>query len=123
MATTEVLRAHNILLLPAASQRQTRTVSAAAHRSRRPAAGSNSAVFATARRSSPPAGTSAPAGRSRRHHGRKTGPAAEVYAGPAFSTSPEPSSLPLPHFPAKKQAALVDDVATRGLRRILRLDS
>ncbi|KAJ1269248.1 hypothetical protein BS78_07G196300 [Paspalum vaginatum] len=118
MATTEVLRAHNVLLLPA-SQRQARTVSAAAHRSRRPA-GSNSTT-ATARRSSPPVGTSAPKG-SRRHRGSKARPAAEVYAGPAFSTSPEPSSLPLPHFPAKKQAALVDDDATRGLRRILRLD-
>jgi len=73
-------------------------------------------------RRSPPA--TAP---GRRHHGRKAArPAAEVYAGPAFSTSPEPSALPLPQFPVRKAAAaadlLVDDAATRDLRRILRLE-
>jgi len=110
---TEVLRAHNILL-PAPH----RTRPAASHR--RP---SNSNTPAVASRRSPPA----PASGRTRHHGRKAArPAAEVYAGPAFSTSPEPSALPLPQFPVKKAAAavdlLVDDAATRDLRRILRLE-
>ncbi|RLN24309.1 uncharacterized protein C2845_PM07G12070 [Panicum miliaceum] len=109
---TEVLRAHNILL-PAPH----RTRPAAPHRRL-----SNSNNPAVATRRSPPA--PAP---GRRHHGRKAArPAAEVYAGPAFSTSPEPSALPLPQFPVKKAAAavdlLVDDAATRDLRRILRLE-
>ncbi|KAF8016017.1 hypothetical protein BT93_H1539 [Corymbia citriodora subsp. variegata] len=49
---------------------------------------------------------------------------AVVYAGSAFAVSPEPSSLPLPSFSKnkKKQALLVDDSATRDLRRLLRLD-
>ncbi|KAF5752245.1 hypothetical protein HS088_TW01G00153 [Tripterygium wilfordii] len=45
----------------------------------------------------------------------------DVYAGSAFAMSPSPSSLPLPSFSKKKQLA-VDDSATRGLRRLLRLD-
>lgn len=45
----------------------------------------------------------------------------DVYAGSAFFVSPEPSSLPLPSF-SKKKMAPVDDSATRGLRRLLRLD-
>ncbi|MCS4558852.1 proline-rich nuclear receptor coactivator motif-containing protein, partial [Shewanella sp. C32] len=50
--------------------------------------------------------------------------AVEVYAGPAFSVSPEPSSVPLPQFPFRKAAvtAAVDDAATRDLRRMLRLE-
>lgn len=48
----------------------------------------------------------------------------DVYAGSAFANSPEPSSLPLPSFSKKKQvmSAIVDDSATRDLRRLLRLD-
>ncbi|KAL6850528.1 hypothetical protein ACP4OV_021155 [Aristida adscensionis] len=102
---TEVLHAHNIILPPQ------RVRAAAARRNPNPGYG----------RKSPPAG--------RRHQGRRaaaatrtTAAAAEVYAGPAFSTSPEPSALPLPQFPAKKAAAAVDDAATRDLRRILRLE-
>lgn len=59
---------------------------------------------------------------------KKKGPAAlekmtgkcDVYAGSAFSVSPEPSSLPLPSF-FKKQIS-VDDSATRDLKRLLRLE-
>ncbi|XAR57172.1 hypothetical protein NMG60_11025224 [Bertholletia excelsa] len=60
--------------------------------------------------------------------GARASPAAEashgiVYAGSAFASSPEPSSLPLPSFFSKKQAPIfVDDSATRDLRRLLRLD-
>ncbi|OIW18455.1 hypothetical protein TanjilG_13207 [Lupinus angustifolius] len=48
----------------------------------------------------------------------------DIYAGSAFSVvAPSPSALPLPSFPAKKQASpVVDDSATRDLRRLLRLD-
>ncbi|KAJ7980177.1 Proline-rich nuclear receptor coactivator [Quillaja saponaria] len=47
----------------------------------------------------------------------------DVYAGSAFAMSPAPSSLPLPSFSKKKQAsAIVDDSATRDLRRLLRLE-
>ncbi|KAJ4823655.1 hypothetical protein Tsubulata_032511 [Turnera subulata] len=46
--------------------------------------------------------------------------AADMYAGSAFSVSPAPSSLPLPSF--KKKQVTVDDLATRDLRRLLRLD-
>ncbi|RCV25556.1 hypothetical protein SEVIR_5G176300v4 [Setaria viridis] len=107
---TEVCRPHNILL-PAPHR-----IRPAASSHRRPSS-NNPAGGATRR--SPPA--------CRRHHGRKAAsrPAAEVYAGPAFSTSPEPSALPLPQFPVKKAAAAVaavDDAATRDLRRILRLE-
>ncbi|KAK9288192.1 hypothetical protein L1049_016641 [Liquidambar formosana] len=45
-----------------------------------------------------------------------------LYAGSAFSLSPSPSSLPLPSFSKKKQPIVVDDSATRDLRRLLRLD-
>ncbi|KGN46172.1 uncharacterized protein LOC101217755 [Cucumis sativus] len=49
---------------------------------------------------------------------------ADVYAGSAFSMSPSPSSLPLPSFSKKKHvSAIVDDSATRDLRRLLRLDA
>ncbi|XP_022930480.1 uncharacterized protein LOC111436920 [Cucurbita moschata] len=49
---------------------------------------------------------------------------ADVYAGSAFSMSPSPSSLPLPSFSKKKQVStIVDDSATRDLRRLLRLDA
>jgi hypothetical protein len=112
---TEVLRPHNILLPLPAPHRIRPASSASSHR--RPIT-SNPAGGTTTRRS-PPAG--------RRHHGRKAAasrPAAavEVYAGPAFSTSPEPSALPLPQFPVKKAAEAIDDAATRDLRRILRLE-
>ncbi|KAM1742460.1 hypothetical protein EV1_012428 [Malus domestica] len=48
----------------------------------------------------------------------------DMYAGSAFAVSPEPSSLPLPSFSRKKQVSkvVVDDLATRDLRRLLRLD-
>ena len=49
----------------------------------------------------------------------------DMYAGSAFAMSPAPSSLPLPSFSKKKQVAsgiVVDDSATRDLRRLLRLD-
>lgn len=47
----------------------------------------------------------------------------DVYAGSAFSMSPSPRALPLPSFFSKKQASkVVDDSATRDLRRLLRLD-
>uniref|UniRef100_A0A5B7BE85 Uncharacterized protein n=1 Tax=Davidia involucrata TaxID=16924 RepID=A0A5B7BE85_DAVIN len=47
----------------------------------------------------------------------------DVYAGSAFSLSPSPSSLPLPSFFNKKQVSkIVDDSATKDLRRLLRLD-
>jgi hypothetical protein len=110
---TDVLRAHNVLM-PAPQ----RTRVAAAHR--RPAGSDNHRHPGASRRRSPPAG---------RHHGRKARPTAEVYAGPAFSTSPDPSLLPLPQFSARKAVAVaaVDAVAaaaaaTRDLRLILRLE-
>ncbi|KAJ4968007.1 hypothetical protein NE237_014708 [Protea cynaroides] len=47
----------------------------------------------------------------------------DVYAGSAFSLSPSPSSLPLPSFFMKKDGlAIIDDSATKDLRRLLRLD-
>ncbi|KAJ7955011.1 Proline-rich nuclear receptor coactivator [Quillaja saponaria] len=47
----------------------------------------------------------------------------DMYAGSAFAMSPAPSSLPLPSFSTKKQSsAIVDDSATRDLRRLLRLE-
>ncbi|KAG2727314.1 hypothetical protein I3843_01G147300 [Carya illinoinensis] len=46
----------------------------------------------------------------------------DVYAGSAFAVSPAPSSLPLPSFSKKKLVStLVDDSATRDLRRLLKL--
>ncbi|KAE8736007.1 hypothetical protein F3Y22_tig00000218pilonHSYRG00149 [Hibiscus syriacus] len=45
----------------------------------------------------------------------------DVYAGSAFFVSPAPSSLPLPSFSKKKEDP-VDNSATKGLRRLLRLD-
>ncbi|CAO2203550.1 unnamed protein product [Urochloa humidicola] len=110
MATAEVLRAHNILL-PAPH----RIRPASSHR--RPSSSSSSnPAGGPARRSSPPAGR-------RNHHGRKAAARPAAYAGPAFSTSPEPSALPLPQFPVRKAAAAaVDDAATHDLRRILRLE-
>ncbi|KAJ8620657.1 hypothetical protein MRB53_029186 [Persea americana] len=46
----------------------------------------------------------------------------DVYAGSAFSQSPSPSSLPLPTFSRKREGvAVVDDTATRDLRRLLRI--
>lgn len=48
----------------------------------------------------------------------------DMYAGSAFAVSPEPSSLPLPSFSKKKSVSvIVDDSATRDLRRLLRLDA
>ncbi|XP_015695133.1 uncharacterized protein LOC102702889 [Oryza brachyantha] len=104
---TEVLRPHNVLL-PSPAQR----IRATSSQQRRP----------TARAPVPAA--------ARRHQGKpRRAPAAaavEVYAGPAFSVSPEPSALPLPQFPFRKAAAAVavvdDDAATRDLRRMLRLE-
>ncbi|CAL0307245.1 unnamed protein product [Lupinus luteus] len=48
----------------------------------------------------------------------------DVYAGSAFSVvAPSPSALPLPSFPTKKQPSpMIDDSATRDLRRLLRLE-
>ncbi|KAJ4955682.1 hypothetical protein NE237_012465 [Protea cynaroides] len=47
----------------------------------------------------------------------------DKYAGSAFSLSPSPRSLPLPSFFMKKDGlAIVDDSATKDLRRLLRLD-
>ncbi|KAF8387961.1 hypothetical protein HHK36_026627 [Tetracentron sinense] len=48
----------------------------------------------------------------------------EVYAGSAFFLSPSPSSLPLPSFSKKKEGVMtiIDDSATKDLRRLLRLD-
>ncbi|KAK1258315.1 hypothetical protein QJS04_geneDACA010426 [Acorus gramineus] len=45
-----------------------------------------------------------------------------IYAGSAFSSSPSPSALPLPRFSVRSAAAAaVDDPATMGLRRLLRI--
>lgn len=47
----------------------------------------------------------------------------DMYAGSAFSVSPAPSAVPLPSFSKKKQvSAIVDDSATRDLRRLLGLE-
>ncbi|GAB2266377.1 hypothetical protein Dimus_001386 [Dionaea muscipula] len=50
----------------------------------------------------------------------------KVYAGSAaFAVSPSPESLPLPSFSRKNKkhmSMIVDDFATRELRRLLRLD-
>ncbi|KAF7066133.1 hypothetical protein CFC21_072166 [Triticum aestivum] len=120
---TEVLRPHNIL------QPQPQRIRAAHRRPSNPG---------TTRKSPPPSASTT----GRRNHGRPSSssssssygkvtsaaaparrPAAEVYAGPAFSAaSPEPSSLPLPQFPLHKPAAAVNDAATRDLRRMLRLE-
>ncbi|KAH0675392.1 hypothetical protein KY285_023193 [Solanum tuberosum] len=45
---------------------------------------------------------------------------AEFYAGSGFSSSPPPSSLPVPAFFMKKREDNLD--ATSDLRRLLRLD-
>ncbi|GMH08343.1 hypothetical protein Nepgr_010183 [Nepenthes gracilis] len=45
-----------------------------------------------------------------------------VYAGSAFAASPSPDSLPVPSFSKKQVSKIVDDSATRDLRRLLRLD-
>ena len=100
---TEVLRPHNILQ-PQPAQR----IRTARRKSTIPST-----------RKSPPPTAAAASTAGRRGHGRR--PAVELYAGPAFSAaSPEPSSLPLPQFPLHK--AVVDDAATRDLRRLLRLE-
>lgn len=44
-----------------------------------------------------------------------------VYAGPSIVSSPSPNSLPFPAFFLKK-AANEADLATKGLRCLLRLD-
>ncbi len=50
-------------------------------------------------------------------------PGCDVYAGSAFAVSPSPSALPLPSFSKKQQSSpVVDDSATRDLRRLLRLE-
>ncbi|KAK9139515.1 hypothetical protein Scep_009196 [Stephania cephalantha] len=47
----------------------------------------------------------------------------DVYAGSAFSLSPSPRALPLPRFSTKRDGArVVDDSATKDLRRLLRLE-
>uniref|UniRef100_A0A0D9V186 Uncharacterized protein n=1 Tax=Leersia perrieri TaxID=77586 RepID=A0A0D9V186_9ORYZ len=109
---TEVLRPHNVLL-PSPPQR----IRATTHQ--RTNSHNQSAAGSARTRSTPAAG--------RRHQGKAKRTAArpatvEVYAGPAFSVSPEPSSLPLPQFPFRKAAVAVDDAATRDLRRMLRLE-
>ncbi|CAM0946406.1 unnamed protein product [Alopecurus aequalis] len=116
---TEVLRPHNILQ---PQQQRIRTTH------RKPST-----------RKSPPPAAAAASTAGRRNHGRPASssssygkttaaatarrPAVELYAGPAFSAaSPEPSSLPLPQFPFQKAVAVVNDAATRDLRRMLRLE-
>ncbi|KAF9618284.1 hypothetical protein IFM89_000919 [Coptis chinensis] len=48
----------------------------------------------------------------------------EIYAGSAFFSSPSPRKLPLPSFSKKTSTFVVDDeLATKDLRRLLRLDS
>ncbi|KAK7245743.1 hypothetical protein RIF29_40592 [Crotalaria pallida] len=51
-------------------------------------------------------------------------PGCDVYAGSAFAMSPSPSALPLPSFHRKSSSspALIDNSATRDLRRLLRLE-
>lgn len=49
-------------------------------------------------------------------------PSVSVYAGPAFVSSPSPSSLPVPLF-LKKAASRGDDIATRTICCLLRLDA
>uniref|UniRef100_A0A0E0JJ53 Uncharacterized protein n=1 Tax=Oryza punctata TaxID=4537 RepID=A0A0E0JJ53_ORYPU len=113
---TEVLRPHNVLLPSPAQQR----IRATTHQR-------------TTNNHQSAARTKPTTAGSRRHQGRGSSAArkaaarpvaVEVYAGPAFSVSPEPSSLPLPQFPFRKAAvtAAVDDAATRDLRRMLRLE-
>lgn len=48
----------------------------------------------------------------------------DVYAGSAFSMSPSPSALPFPSFQRKQMPVpvVVDNSATRDLRRLLRLE-
>ncbi|KAK9137090.1 hypothetical protein Sjap_007684 [Stephania japonica] len=47
----------------------------------------------------------------------------DVYAGSAFSLSPSPRALPLPRFSTKRGGRrVVDDSATKDLRRLLRLE-
>uniref|UniRef100_A0A0D9V187 Uncharacterized protein n=1 Tax=Leersia perrieri TaxID=77586 RepID=A0A0D9V187_9ORYZ len=77
------------------------------------------AAWSTRTRSTPAA--------SQKHQGKAKRTAArpatvEVYAGPAFSLSSEPSSLLLPQFSFRKAAVTIDDAATRDLRRMLRLE-
>ncbi|PNX57509.1 hypothetical protein L195_g050438 [Trifolium pratense] len=46
----------------------------------------------------------------------------DVYAGSAFAMSPSPSALPIPSFQRKfASPVVVDDSATRDLRRLLRI--
>ncbi|ONK59589.1 uncharacterized protein A4U43_C08F8020 [Asparagus officinalis] len=47
-----------------------------------------------------------------------------IYAGPAYISSPAPSSLPFPAFFLKRTAdeASKSEIATKGLRCLLRLD-
>ncbi|KAL0916763.1 hypothetical protein M5K25_014299 [Dendrobium thyrsiflorum] len=49
-------------------------------------------------------------------------PSVSAYAGPAYISSPSPSSLPVPFF-LNKAASRDDDVATRSIRCLLRLDA
>nr|ACG30521.1 PRAS-rich protein [Zea mays] len=121
---TDVLRARNILL-PAPPQR----IRAAAAARRRAAGSDSHHPGATAtRRRSPAAGTSSPAAGRRHPGGGRARPAAEVYAGPSFSTSADASLLPLPQFAARKAVAVAMTTAvnaadaTRDLRLILRLE-
>ncbi|KAM0901781.1 hypothetical protein ACQ4PT_019738 [Festuca glaucescens] len=110
---TEVLRPHNIL--PSQPQRIRTT-------HRKP----------STRKTPSPAAAAAASTAGRRNHRRPSSasavtarrPAVELYAGPAFSgASPEPSSLPLPQLPFQKAVApVVNDAATRDLRRMLRLE-
>ena len=115
---TEVLRPHNVLL-PSPAQRRIRATAATHQR--------------TANNHQSDARTKPTTAGSRRRQGRGSSAArkaaarpvaVEVYAGPAFSVSPEPCSVPLPQFPFRKAAvtAAVDDAATRDLRRMLRLE-
>lgn len=46
----------------------------------------------------------------------------DPYAGPACINSPAPSDVPLPSFKKKTASRIVDDSATRDLRRFLGLD-
>uniref|UniRef100_A0A0D9V188 Uncharacterized protein n=1 Tax=Leersia perrieri TaxID=77586 RepID=A0A0D9V188_9ORYZ len=80
----------------------------------------NQSAARTARTRSTPAASQKHQGKAKRTAARLA--TVEVYAGPVFSMSSEPSSLPLPQFPFRKAAVTVDDAATRDLRPMLRLE-
>ncbi|KAF0895506.1 hypothetical protein E2562_013601 [Oryza meyeriana var. granulata] len=112
---TEVLRPQNVLL-PSTAQQRVRAMTRQRATTNQSAAARARPTLAAGRRHQ---------GRAKRTTAARPAAAVEVYAGPAFSVSPEPSSLPLPQFPFRKAAAaaaVIDDAATRDLRRMLRLE-